>query len=47
MLAPSLDAIVNARLIQKLADDVDLAFARTQRAEMKRFRQFDRENPQE
>jgi uncharacterized protein DUF5677 len=47
MLAPSLDAIVNARLIQKLADDVDLAFARTQRAEVKRFRQFDRENPQE
>jgi hypothetical protein len=44
MLAPSLDAIVNVRLIQKLADEVELAFVRTQRAEVKRFRQFDRDN---
>jgi hypothetical protein len=44
MLAPSLDAIVNVRLIQKLADEVELAFVRTQRAEVKRFRQFDRDS---
>ena len=44
MLAPSLDAIVNVRIIQKLVDEVELAFVRTQRAEMKRFRQFDRDN---
>jgi hypothetical protein len=47
LLAPSLDAIVNVRLIQKLVDEVELAFARTQRAEVKRFRQFDREDPKQ
>lgn len=45
MLAPSLDSIVNVRLLQKLADELELAFVRTQRAEVKRFRQFHREQP--
>ena len=41
MIAPSLDAIMNTKLIQKLSNEVDLAFVRTQRSEMRRFRQFD------
>lgn len=44
MLAPSLDAIVNARIVQKLADEVQSTLARTQRDEVRRLRKFDRES---
>ncbi len=42
MLTPSLDAIVNIKLVKKLSHEVELAFAQTQRSEIKRFRDFDR-----
>jgi hypothetical protein len=42
MLAPSLDAIVNIKLIKKLSHEVELAFVETQRSEIRRFRDFDR-----
>jgi hypothetical protein len=42
MLAPSLDAIVNIKLIKKLSHEVELAFVQTQRSEIRRFRDFDR-----
>lgn len=45
MLAPSLDSIISAKLIQQLSKEAELAFARTQRAETKRFREFERKAP--
>jgi hypothetical protein len=43
MIVPSVDAIVNTKLIQQLSTEVDLAFVQTQRSEQERFRQFDRD----
>jgi hypothetical protein len=43
MMAPSVDAMVNVKVIQQLSKQLETAFVRTQRSEVKRFRQFDRE----
>jgi hypothetical protein len=43
MMAPSVDAMVKVKLIQQLSRQVEGAFVRTQRSEVKRFRQFDRD----
>lgn len=46
MLAPSVDSIVNAKVIQQLSKETELAFARTLRAELERFREFERTGSQ-
>ena len=43
MMAPSVDAMVNVKALQRLSRRVEEAFVRTQRSEVKRFRQFDRD----
>jgi hypothetical protein len=42
MVVPSLDAIMNVKLVRQLSEEAEIAFVRTQRAEMKRFRDFER-----
>lgn len=43
MILPSVDSIVNVKLVEQLADQVAVSFVTTQRRETKRFREHERQ----